>query len=273
MARSRLWLIGGAIAAVLVLVLGWFFFVSPQRDEADQLTQQAADLEQQNQLLAAKIAQLKQQASALPSLQAELDTLAAQAPPTPEIPELVRQLSSVASETGVTLLSVAPALPAPWTPPAATATPTATGTAAASGAPAAPGAPAAGAANGIQQIALTVAASGAYSNVQLFISRLETLPRALLVSGWTLGRGAEGGATGGNTLALSLQGSVFILPDLPTAVPTITPPADAGTGASAGTPGFATDTASPAPTESGLATASVTGSESVPTSAPTPASS
>ena len=117
MTRSRWWILGGAVAAVLILLLSWILLITPKRDDATAIRDQATSVQTTNQQLQARIAELQALAAGLPEQQAELDRIAVLLPPTAQLPELVRQLSAVAAETGVDLVSVAPASPTRWCRP------------------------------------------------------------------------------------------------------------------------------------------------------------
>lgn len=217
MTASRWWMLGGVVGALLLLVVAWFLLINPKFTEATQTRENAELVAVNNQQLRLRIEQLKAQAQDLPAKQAELDVLAVQLPPTPDIPTLVRQLSDTAAQTGVDLVSVAPgaptALAADGAAPTAQPDPSATDTAA----PAQPGT-----SGSLVEIPLTVQVTGPYANVTLFLGRLETLPRAFLTSGFTIARGAEGETTT-TSLTTSITASVFYLPGLPTVLPTPTP--------------------------------------------------
>lgn len=285
MTRSRWWILGGAILAVLILLLGWLFLISPRFEEAAQLQQQADDTETQNLLLAARIEQLKQLAADLPAKQAEYDALRVQIPGTPQLPELLRQLSAIAEETGIDLVSVAPATPVPLVLPVESAAPAPADSATvnpdetAAPSPAAPAPPA----TNVLEIDLTVSAVGEFSNMTLFISRLETLPRAFLTTGYTLNRGGEGAAGttfGGNPLTLTLQGKVFMIPQLPDVLPALSESAAPDASTAPGESGVPGESVVPGesgvPGESTAPDASVTpdvSSSVTPTPTPSPATS
>jgi Tfp pilus assembly protein PilO len=213
MTASRWWVLGGVLGGVLLLVLAWFFLISPKLSEATQARESAELVRVNNRQLQLRIEQLKAQAENLPEKQSELDILAVQLPPTPDIPDLVRQLSETATQTGVDLVSVVPGPPTPLSaatdPPNETGTPTT-----------APGPPSTS--TGLVQISVSLQVSGAFANVTLFLGRLETLPRAFLTSGFSITRGGDA-ETGSAVLTTDITASVFYLPGLPTVLPTPTP--------------------------------------------------
>ncbi|TAK69556.1 MAG: hypothetical protein EPO13_06695 [Actinomycetota bacterium] len=237
--RPRTWLAAGAIVAVLVLIAGYFVVVAPQSSSADELTAQAADVDQANAALQTQIAQLKAQQAGLPAQQAKLATMGQQMPPTADLPSLVRTFSDLAAGTGVEILSLAPSPPIPVTnptaaatgapapsssDPAATASPAATPNAASAPAPAT---------SSVSAIPITLCATGSFANAKLFLSRLETMQRAMLITSMTLGvKGSCAGGSGGSnsagsgsastgsassgsgSLSLQLDSNVFMAPGL-----------------------------------------------------------
>jgi Tfp pilus assembly protein PilO len=180
MTRTQKWSAGTALVVILTLVAGWLLLVSPKRTEAGNLQAQAEQQQQQNATLATKITQLKAQQAQLPAKQAELATIRQQIPQTPAMPALVRSLSSLAAGTGVVVKSVIPTPPGPSATAGTTSTvPTVKGP------------------DGSQLEVISVAMEidGSYYNVERFLSRLESLKRAVLVTGFSLAVGTDVAAT------------------------------------------------------------------------------
>src|SRR6476620_11792534 len=140
MSKTRVWSAGTALVALLLVVASWFVLIAPQRSEAASLREQATQQESVNQSVRLQTAQLKAQFASLPQRQAQLAEIKQQMPENPALPSLVRDLSKYGKAAGVTLVSVAPAEPAPL--------------------PAAGGAPVNAA---IQQITTTMVVTGSYS--------------------------------------------------------------------------------------------------------------
>ena len=107
MTKSRQWIAGTALVAVVVLVAGMFLFVQPRRSQASALRGQTATHDAANQALQNKIATLKAQQQDLPNQQAILDTIRQQLPQTPNLPSLVRSLTDLAKASGVELVALA----------------------------------------------------------------------------------------------------------------------------------------------------------------------
>lgn len=209
----RTWSAGTAVAAVLLLIAGWFLMISPQRSEAADLRDQVAAQQTRNDQIALKTKQLQAQFASLPERQAQLAEIKQQMPDNPALPSLIRDLSSFAESAGVTLDSVAPGAPAPVTPAAPPA-----------GQPvAAPGSGAAATTtSGLVSIPTTVTAVGSYSDLTLYLQKLQTkMRRALLVNtvGLAPAAGAKGGTATGD-LTLTITGEIFVMNDAASAAPT-----------------------------------------------------
>jgi type IV pilus assembly protein PilO len=204
MNSTRTWTLGTAVVAVLLLVAGWFLLVSPQRSAAADLRDQVTAQQAANDAIALKTKQLQAQFASLPERQAQLAEIKQQMPDNPALPSLIRDLSSYAESAGVNLDSVAPG------------TPTAVVAAApAAGQPVtAPGAaPGAAATDGLLSIPTTVTAVGSYSELTLYLQKLQSsMRRAFLVN--TVGLAAATGGTGGTAtsdLTMTLTGDIFVM--------------------------------------------------------------
>ncbi|MEP7177607.1 MAG: hypothetical protein ABI775_00815 [Pseudonocardiales bacterium] len=126
---KRFWVGGGAVAAVLLIVAGWFGAISPQLSGASSLRNQSDSVQQANGVLQSKIAALKQQNSTLHTLTAKLQAALDALPFDSGLPAFTRQVSSQAAQHRVALTSIsvgtagpaaaAPAAAAPAVPAAA----------------------------------------------------------------------------------------------------------------------------------------------------------
>ena len=70
--ESRLWMIGGAVATLVILLLGWLLLVSPQLTAASDVRDETASVEMLNSTLEIRIASLKESEAELPQLEADL---------------------------------------------------------------------------------------------------------------------------------------------------------------------------------------------------------
>jgi type IV pilus assembly protein PilO len=196
------WYAAAAMASVLVLLAGWFLLVSPQRQNADDIAVQADTQVANNAVTQQKIDALKVQYANLPTLQKQLAVVQTHMPQTANLPGLLRNLSAAATASGVKLISVTPANPAPL------------GTAAATGKQTDAGLSSPGS---VQVIGVTLTISGPFANTRLFLTTLEAMPRSFLVTGLTIGRDTGGSSTSsttttvkvGNALTTTITGRVF----------------------------------------------------------------
>jgi Tfp pilus assembly protein PilO len=212
MTKMRQMTVLAAVAALAVLAGGWFLLVSPQRSKATTLHDKAAAQQATNMTLQNQLASLKSQHRDVPQVQAQLARLAVQMPNNPALPTLIRQLTVAADSAGVDLSSLAPAAPA-----FANASGSADGSV-----------PPTSASTGPQLASISVALNlhGNYFQVEQFLSNLEALKRAFLVSGVTMAPGSGGGSSaninvaGGSTsttaaaptgdLSVTINGEVFM---------------------------------------------------------------
>lgn len=191
------WYLGAGLAAVLVLVAGWFLLVSPQMSNASDIAAQAQQQDDSNARQEAQIAQLQAQYKTLPDLQAKLALIQTHLPDTPQIPGLLRNLSAAAATTGVSLQSVSPGSPAP-----VGATSTAKNTKI----------------TGLAEVPLSMTIQGQFANVKAFLAALETMPRSVLVTGVNISRGTGGTNTGAvpsatsSALSATITAKVFTAP-------------------------------------------------------------
>ena len=205
MEKMRQWTVLSALGVVGVLAAGWFLLISPQSSHAKQLRTQAASVEDATNGLRTQISQLKEQQKGETAQQKRLAEIAQMIPDNPQLPGLIRQLSTAAHKAGVSLDSMAPSTPAP------------VGAAAASGAAGVP----AGAVP-LAQIPVSISVTGSYFNIESFMRSLEHLDRALKVTGLTVApNNGDTAATGDagaapNALTGQIQAIVY---ESPTVVP------------------------------------------------------
>ena len=216
---ARVWIGGGVVAAVLILVAGWFLLLGPQLAHAADLRDQASQAQADNAALQGKVGELRRQNAQLPSLVADLRQARSQLPAASDLAGLTTEIGghAAAAHVAVTSLTVAPATAA-----ASTAAPAASGAAsdeggsgaaggggaagaAASPAPSAPaaGATAPGATGKLYEVPVTVVTTGSLAQQRIFLTRLSTLgPRAVLVGSTQLGAGGSGGSGGTDSASL-----------------------------------------------------------------------
>lgn len=104
--ESRLWLIGGAVATLVILLLGWLLLVSPQLTAASDIQDETASVETLNTTLVARIASLKKSESDLPELQADLAAGRLELPVRNDTQVFAESLKSAAEKYLVSVTSV-----------------------------------------------------------------------------------------------------------------------------------------------------------------------
>ena len=177
MTRTRKWSMLAALMAVVVLLAGWFLLVSPKRASADDLRVQAAAQNTKNDAIKAQIAELQALQKDLPKQQAIIADVQQRIPQNPDLPALIRSLSSMATSAGVDIHSFSPVAPVAS---AAQAPANAVGL------------------NGqtLQVINVSMEVDGSYYNIERFFLKMESLKRALLVNGLSLNVSSGGSSSG-----------------------------------------------------------------------------
>ncbi|GAA3125357.1 hypothetical protein GCM10010466_15300 [Planomonospora alba] len=98
--KDRLWIIGGLLAAALLLAAGWFLLVSPEMDGADRLRGEAETSEVQMATLRSKLADLRRENDDLPRYRAGLETARQALPTTADSERFLRQLQRAGEAAG-----------------------------------------------------------------------------------------------------------------------------------------------------------------------------
>jgi hypothetical protein len=204
--NKRLLLGGGAVLAVIIVLIGWFAVINPQLSAASSARDQAEAARLQNIVLQGKNTKLKAQNDNAAALRASLAAALAELPSDGGLPAFTRQLSAQATAASVVLSSVI----------VGAATPV-VGVVAATGATTGAAAPAPS--PGLVQITMTLAATGLGRNDLAFLKAIQvTGPRRVLVTASQLapsGGGAAAGIDGPCTLTLTL--TIFSAPLSPPA--------------------------------------------------------
>lgn len=182
----RQWSILTALAALVVLAAGFMLLVKPARHHASSLRKQAVSAEQGNQMLVQQLRILRDEARDEPKDQAQLAAVAAKIPGNPGLPSLIRSLSSAADDSGVELVSITPSQPTLAT--LQSIGPGSTGAAASStsSSPASSARPAVAAGPQLAQISVQLQVNCPFFQCEQFVSALESLNRAYLVTGFTV---------------------------------------------------------------------------------------
>jgi hypothetical protein len=102
----RLWIGGGVVAALLVVIASWFLAISPELSSADSVRGEADSAQTQNVTAQAKLNRLQQKSEHKDELVATLRSALAALPPDDGLSDLTRQLTAQATLSGVGLTSV-----------------------------------------------------------------------------------------------------------------------------------------------------------------------
>jgi hypothetical protein len=205
---ERLWLLGGAFVAAFIVLLGYLFFISPQRSNTSEVNSQRAEAQQTNTALQARIKSLEQESKNLATYQAQVTRAQLALPSTSGLPDFLRTLQSIGNATlaNVSALTVGPPTDVSVVSAGAPAA-TATGaTASGSGTPAAATGP------HVFALPITASVSGTPKQLDQFLTQLQTVqPRAVLISQIAEGSGGSTGKAGGTT-TLELTMQAFVAP-------------------------------------------------------------
>jgi type IV pilus assembly protein PilO len=226
MTVTRKWSLLALLLVLAIFAAGWFLLISPKRGEAADLRGQAATQEDANARLEQKIQVLMAQQEDLPRQRARLALIRNQIPDNPALPALIRDLTAAGRKVGASIDAMSPSLPVAAAPAAQTPVAPTTGDTS----EAAPAAPTAA----LYQVPLNLEVSGSYFELEQFVNKLEGLKRSFLVTGFTLAEGDSESEVPGD-LKLSLQGRVFLSPEVAVAPATTGAATTTGTTATTGT--------------------------------------
>jgi type IV pilus assembly protein PilO len=222
--QERLWLIGGAVGAFLLLVIGYFLVISPQRSNTQSVRDQITTAQEQAMTLQQRITALTSQSKDLPKYKSQLAVLQEALPATSGLPDFLRTLQSLGNETlaQVTSLTVGPpsvvaAGAAPVASPSATgATPTeAAPTETTAPTTTTTTTPPTSSAAGVYVLSITAQVTGSTNQLGDFLDQLQTVqPRAVLVTSVTVGGGSSSSARTAAPTSMSLTMQAFVAPSL-----------------------------------------------------------
>lgn len=204
MARPQskgLWLIGGAGAAVVIAVAGWFGAISPQLSSTSSLQAQTQSAQDENLALQSKISKLRRESATLPLLTSELRNLLAALPSDSGLPQFTRQVTAQAARQGVGLTSI-----------------TVGSISAANGKSTVGGSGTSAADSNVFSIPVTLVSTGAATNQLAFLKAIQVDgPRRALVTSTQLTPSSGGNSKlpAGASITLTTQLSVFSAPLTP----------------------------------------------------------
>lgn len=208
---ERVWLFGALIVGLLLLLIGYTMFISPQNSKTSSAHSRVASAQEANMRLEARIAALRSESANLAKYQAEGQAAELALPTTSGLPDFLRTLQSIGNATLTTVSSLTVGVPADVTSVAAGA---------AGGSASTPSKAAAAAASGgvrIYALPITAQITGSSSALDSFLTQLQTVqPRAVLISQLT--ESSASTATGANAAsaptgsALQLTMQAFVAP-------------------------------------------------------------
>lgn len=211
MTTTNRWVAGAVAVGLALVAAAWFLLIAPQRSQAATLRDQATAQQDANDAIRLRTQQLEAQFASLPQRRARLAEIQQQMPESPSLAALLRELSTVADDAGVSVQTISPAPPQPLTGGTSAGTPA--GTPAGTSAGTSAGSAASGAS--VQSIATTVVVKGGYAELTLFLQKLQgSMRRAVLVENLNLVPGDKASGTtktSGNQLTMTLAAKVFVL--------------------------------------------------------------
>ncbi|WP_144760646.1 hypothetical protein [Curtobacterium sp. 9128] len=181
MSRNRMMLLIAGVAAVVVVLGGYFLGVQPQLARASVARSDTADTASSNATTRAEIDRLREQAKSLPQMQASLAALRTSVPSVPNTSGLLTELNSTADAAGVTVATVTIGDPQAYSPPAATS-PTGSAAAATGGSTPSPS-PSATSEPTASPTASTPAVPRATTNSAITSQNFSVIPVAVSVNG------------------------------------------------------------------------------------------
>ena len=186
--RNRGWMVGSALAAVVVVLAGWFLGIEPRLAAATTADAARAGVAVTNTAHAAVLAQLIEDSRDRKALTADFDTLSASIPDGTSIPDFVNQLDDLAAASDVTLSGLTVADAQSYTPGATAVNALIT-------------------AQSLAALDVGITVSGDYGRVLEFVDGLQTGARLFLVTGITTQRDADSA----ELVEASISGLVYVL--------------------------------------------------------------
>lgn len=107
----RAWYAGGAFVALVLVALGWFAVIGPERASTSSIQNQTADAQSQNLALRSKVSSLQAQEKKLPILINQLAEVQQELPSDSGMSAYITQVMRQAQAAGVTLTSVTAGAP------------------------------------------------------------------------------------------------------------------------------------------------------------------
>lgn len=183
----------GALAAVLVIALWWFFVYSGLSSKASDVSDDIDSARAEQTTLRSQLAELEAIEAQGPEIAAQLTQLQQKLPANPDLASFLDITTQIERDSQVSFVSVAPGDPAQ--------------------------------AGSVATIPLTIVVEGGYFEVLDYLRRIEELPRLVVVDGISLTAGSSDGGeeaaspTDAPTIQVTLTARMFSL-SLQTTTPT-----------------------------------------------------
>ena len=189
---DRLWLAGGALAAAVLLLAGWFLLLGPRYAGTAATADRSAGVAVELAQLRHRLALLRQQSGNLAGYQQELARYSAALPGTAATADLLRELQAAGTATGTSVTIGAPVQVAAGASP-------------------------------VYALPVSLTATGTAAQLELLLDQVQRIqPRAVLVNNTDLVPvGQNGSLAGPATLTVVMQ--AYLAPALAAPVPSATP--------------------------------------------------
>lgn len=178
MRRDRLWLAGGALCSIVLLAVGWFFFIQPEYQAAESRRAEADVANDHIALLQRRLTELRRENEHLAEYKQQLAVNRSALPTTDSASDLLRELQLAGELTGVTVTGVTVGAPSKVN---------------------------AGSTQ-LDTLPISLTAAGPAAKIDPFLDQLQTVqPRALLISNINVAPGNVEGAAESTKLTVNLQ--------------------------------------------------------------------
>ena len=230
---EKLWIAGAGLLGLILVLIGYFFFIGPQRSQTSNVDSEVSTARSSNASLQDRIAHLETQNRDLKSFETVLAHSRLALPATSGIPDFLRTLQSIGNATGSDVSSLTVGTPvgislnaiatSNATVPSSTTSssssnPNAAATAAPGGAAAGPAATANTPAGAVYALPISAQITGSTKALEAFLTQLQQIqPRAVLINQITetvataTGPGSATGVTAGTT-TMQLNMQAFVAP-------------------------------------------------------------
>jgi Tfp pilus assembly protein PilO len=206
---EKLWLVAGAIVGGVLVLVGYFMLISPQKSQTGSVQAQVASAQQRNAAANARIHALQQENANLAKYQADVDQAKLALPDSSGLPDFLRTLQSIGAATQTSITSMTVGVPTDVTtgngiPGVATSAGAGSSGGSVQGAPAA-------STGKVYGLSITATIAGSIPRLNEFLKQLQSVqPRAVLISKLDENTVSQGNEKAGTTLSLSF--AAFVAP-------------------------------------------------------------